>query len=59
MTWLPIITLTINGQTRHIPWALMQTAEACAFTGLTVTAGLQVATPGATASWTCAPQVGV
>ncbi|MDZ4393805.1 hypothetical protein [Cypionkella sp.] len=57
MHWLLIITLSIPGKTKELPWALTATADACHLTGTAMVLLLRASVPSLKASFTCAPEV--
>lgn len=57
MHWLLILTITYNGHTRDMPWALVPDADICTVTGAGSVAMMQALTPGLRATWSCAPEV--
>ncbi len=56
MHWLLILTLTFDGQSRAVPWALLADAAACQLTGGAVVAALEAAVPGLVVTAICAPE---
>lgn len=57
MHWLLILTLTYDGQSHKVAWALTPDANICGLTGLGAVAVMQAAGPGLQATFTCAPEV--
>lgn len=57
MHWLLIITLTLNGKTATVPWALTVDASSCTITGGAVVLFMRAQVPGLTAQFTCKPEV--
>lgn len=57
MHWLLILTLTYNGQTHEVPWALVPDADICSITGRAVENAYERAVPGLQATYSCAPEV--
>ena len=56
MHWLLILTLTFNGESRAVPWALLADAAACRLTGGAVAVALEAAVPGLVVTAICAPE---
>lgn len=57
MHWLLIITLTLNGKTASVPWALTPDASSCTITGGAVVQFMRAEVPGLTAHFACMPEV--
>lgn len=57
MHWLLILTLTYDGRTAEVPWALVADASTCTITGGAVVLFMRDQVPGLQASFTCAPEV--
>ena len=56
MHWLLILTLTFNGESRAVPWALLADAASCQLTGGAVAVALEAAVPGLVVTAICAPE---
>lgn len=57
MHWLLILTLTYNGRSVDVPWALTPDANICGLTGVGAVAVMQAEIPGLTARFTCMLEV--
>jgi hypothetical protein len=57
MEWLVVLTLTFNGKTGQVPWALTHDATSCNITGAAVVMLMERVTPGLDAAFTCVQRV--
>lgn len=58
MSWLLILTFTVQGQSSEMPVALLVDQNSCIIAGRGFEMLLEEANPGLDINWTCLPPVG-